>query len=376
MAQMINIGGDPNDRCYRYKMPRLEAKQEGRGNGAKTRIVNCADIASSLHRKPSVLCKFFGIDRGCQSTWTEKEEACIVTGHHEQKVLQDRLIEGFVPKFVLCPNCGLPETAMKIRKDSVKYECASCGWSGQADPTHKLVKFIINDDEKDKKSSSGGKKEKKERKKASEEGAEGEEAPDEKKEKKEKKKKKEKKESKEKKSKKDKKSKKEESDEEEWFTDISEAAVESRRIAEMEQMSAGAKAMLTTDELKAEEKAPEAKEESSDADSADGEAGGEADSLLQSLVAKIGDLKKSKEILPVADAWADALAGASPATSVIFAMLEQLPENLMKHSTIVLKALYDHEVVSETEIFEWHSTSTCSEAVSGTDKFIAFLKEE
>jgi len=189
-------------------------------------------------------------------------------------------------------------------------------------------------------------------------------------------KKKEKKESKEKKSKKDKKSKKEESDEEEWFTDISEAAVESRRIAEMEQMSAGAKAMLTTDELKAEEKAPEAKEESSDADSADGEAGGEADSLLQSLVAKIGDLKKSKEILPVADAWADALAGASPATSVVFAMLEQLPENLMKHSTIVLKALYDHEVVSETEIFEWHSTSTCSEAVSGTDKFIAFLKEE
>lgn len=40
---------DPN---YRYKMPRLIAKVEGRGNGIRTNIVNMGDIARALKRPP------------------------------------------------------------------------------------------------------------------------------------------------------------------------------------------------------------------------------------------------------------------------------------------------------------------------------------
>jgi len=39
-----------DDPTFRYKMPRLVAKIEGRGNGIKTVVVNMAEIATSLNR--------------------------------------------------------------------------------------------------------------------------------------------------------------------------------------------------------------------------------------------------------------------------------------------------------------------------------------
>merc|ERR1711998_368270 len=99
---------------------------------------------------------------GAQSRWEDKEEASIVNGAFEGNILQDKLIDSFLPKFVLCPNCGLPETDMKVKKEMVKFECAACGYSGNADMSHKLITFIIADDKKSKDAKK--KKEKKDKK--------------------------------------------------------------------------------------------------------------------------------------------------------------------------------------------------------------------
>ncbi len=52
MSGMMNIVGTATneDPTYRYKMPRLVARIEGRGNGIKTVIVNMADIATAINR--------------------------------------------------------------------------------------------------------------------------------------------------------------------------------------------------------------------------------------------------------------------------------------------------------------------------------------
>ncbi len=44
------------DQFYRYKMPKLMAKVEGKGNGIKTVIVNMVEIAKALNRPPMCKC--------------------------------------------------------------------------------------------------------------------------------------------------------------------------------------------------------------------------------------------------------------------------------------------------------------------------------
>uniref|UniRef100_A0A8D0Q0P1 Eukaryotic translation initiation factor 5 n=1 Tax=Sus scrofa TaxID=9823 RepID=A0A8D0Q0P1_PIG len=54
----VNVNRSMSDQFYRYKMPRLIAKVEGKGNGIKTVIVNMVDGAKALNRK--IGCKGHG----------------------------------------------------------------------------------------------------------------------------------------------------------------------------------------------------------------------------------------------------------------------------------------------------------------------------
>lgn len=379
----LNIGGDPNDRSYRYKMPRLVGKVEGRGNGIKTRIVNCAEIASSLHRKPAVLTKFFGCELGAQSRWDEKEESAIVNGAFETSTLQEKLCDSFLPKFVLCPKCLLPETDMKVKKETVKFECAACGYSGNADMGHKLITFIIADNKKEKKDKKEA--EAKERKKDKKSGGEGDGEKGEKKEDKDKDKKEKKSKDKDKEKKKEKKEKKkekkkEESSEEEWFTDLSEAAVETRRVAEMEDMSKSGTALVDGEDEDANPtvEIPAEDEKSESSDAADEMAAltvddDKVDEYFDGLMELVGEDKKSKAVLAAATEWAEGLE--DPNKAALLAVIAKIPEHIAKQGGAILKVMYDADYVTDDDIFAWFDSADQDVAsVAAAGAFVEFLK--
>jgi len=52
----VNVNRSVSDAFYRYKMPRLRAKVEGKGNGIKTVIVNMIDVAKAIGRPATCKC--------------------------------------------------------------------------------------------------------------------------------------------------------------------------------------------------------------------------------------------------------------------------------------------------------------------------------
>ncbi|CAG8657753.1 7698_t:CDS:2, partial [Ambispora gerdemannii] len=156
----LNIGGNEKDRFYRYKMPKLISKIEGKGNGIKTVIPNMSDIARSLGRPPTYPTKFFGCELGAQVKCDEKTDRYIVNGAHEAARLQE-LLDGFIKKFVLCAGCQNPETDLIISKNQkIIRDCKACGQRTDIDMRHKLVTFILKNPPTPPKGK-GGKKDKK-----------------------------------------------------------------------------------------------------------------------------------------------------------------------------------------------------------------------
>ncbi|CAL1536946.1 unnamed protein product [Lymnaea stagnalis] len=140
----FNIDRSNTDPFYRYKMPRLIAKVEGKGNGIKTVIVNMTEVAKALSRPPTYPTKFFGCELGAQTQFDSKNDRYIVNGSHTDEKLQT-LLDGFIKKFVLCPECSNPETnlVVQVKRGTIMQRCIACGYNGSVDMRHKLTTFIL-----------------------------------------------------------------------------------------------------------------------------------------------------------------------------------------------------------------------------------------
>ncbi|KAI0292542.1 translation initiation factor [Russula brevipes] len=157
MAGFVNVRRDVDDKFYRYRMPVLLTKIEGKGNGIKTVVPNMSDVARALSRPPTYPTKFFGSELGAQTSVDEKNDRYIVNGAHDATRLRE-LLDAFIDKFVLCGSCKNPETDIIITKNEmIVRDCKACGERTGVDMRHRLSTYILkNPPKKKNKRSKGG----------------------------------------------------------------------------------------------------------------------------------------------------------------------------------------------------------------------------
>ena len=64
--------------------------------------------------------KFFGCELGAQTQIDLKNERYIVNGAHDGEKLQE-ILDDFIQKFVLCPECENPETVLVSLQNEIIY---------------------------------------------------------------------------------------------------------------------------------------------------------------------------------------------------------------------------------------------------------------
>ncbi|KAL3637775.1 Eukaryotic translation initiation factor 5A-1 [Castilleja foliolosa] len=409
-----NIGAsNSDDAFYRYKMPRMITKIEGRGNGIKTNVVNMVDIAKALARPPSYTTKYFGCELGAQSKFDEKTGTSLVNGAHDTSKLAG-LLENFIKKYVQCYGCGNPETEVLITKNQmVQLKCAACGFLSDVDMRDKLTSFILKNPPEAKK----GSKDKKAMRRAEKERLKEGEAADEelKKLKKDVKKKGSSKDGPSKAKKKAgssdeernspprrqavEKAEDDEDDDIEWQTDTSLEAAKQRIQEQLTSVTADM-VMLTTDE---KEKNPKAADRAQDSPKAEngktmtnheklveeikenlkkGIKVNEFQSFLQSLSsgssqevmtalyeALVDGVDKgfAKEVIKKKAYLAAAVAQYEESELLLLRSIEEFCKkannSAVKEIALVLKALYDDDVLEEENIVQWYN-----EGVAGSNK--------
>jgi len=376
---LVNIPRDVTDAFYRYKMPALVAKVEGRGNGIKTVIVNMADIAKSLDRPASYTTKFFGFELGALTTIDPEKDRYIVNGKHDQSTLA-KALDNFIERFVLCKKCGRnPETKMLLRSDTIILHCIACGNRSPVDMRHRLATYILKNPSDISGTDDGASK--KDSKKKTKKGKKGSSSEEE--------------EVAEEKPKATRSKKKEEDEDEEdvvWYTDTSKEAAETRRrqmldetselaakllLAEkndekgdpIENLHKFAKTNPTNEKLAAEIRRVQAEERWNEEQVA------QVVFYMLFDVDVIKQLKLSpkvallKEFVPNDKAQLGVLAG--------IVMLTAKDENLRKSVPHILKGLYDEDILEEEVLITWHdkrSKGDTSKVKEASTVFVTWLK--
>ena len=111
MTEFVNIPRTIEDPNYRYKMPLLQQRIEGKGMNIHTTLLNLKDVAKFLRISHEYILKFFAYELGVQTN--EKNSDIWINGEISQLDVQ-KVLDKFIDKFILCSNCKLPEMYLEV----------------------------------------------------------------------------------------------------------------------------------------------------------------------------------------------------------------------------------------------------------------------
>lgn len=103
----------------RFEFPKFKSFMQG----PKTVIPNFSEVARILHRNPKHLMKFILGETG--SSGELSGQRLILKGRKNQRIL-DAKLESYINKFVLCQECGKPDTEIRDESGISRIKCKAC----------------------------------------------------------------------------------------------------------------------------------------------------------------------------------------------------------------------------------------------------------
>ncbi len=104
----------------RFEMPSLRVMRAG----SRTVIMNFVDVADSLRREPQHLLKYLLKELATSGEMSGKKLE--VLGNFTEEAV-NRKLESYVKTYVLCRECGKPDTRL-VKENRVQFvKCEACG---------------------------------------------------------------------------------------------------------------------------------------------------------------------------------------------------------------------------------------------------------
>ena len=142
--KIVAIPKSIDDPFYRYSREITEIRYTKRN----IELPNIDKVACALERDITELCQFIKLKINRQIKIAELDGKLSVTiPNFDTKELDvdiDDIVEDYINKYVVCPDCKIPETRYKIKQKSVKIECKACGKLNQIDQISILQGYFNN----------------------------------------------------------------------------------------------------------------------------------------------------------------------------------------------------------------------------------------
>tara|TARA_R110002050_G_scaffold98965_1_gene205438 strand:+ start:458 stop:1717 length:1260 start_codon:yes stop_codon:yes gene_type:complete len=145
-AKKINIDGS-DDPFYRYKVPQLLVQVVGKGKMIKTMLLNNDEVGKGLHIMPEYIPAYMGYEIGSQFKYEKNKperERASISGEYTSLELS-KVMEKLIKEVIICQTCGLPELQLAVEKKQIWMNCASCSNHQQfIKANSKFIKYIGN----------------------------------------------------------------------------------------------------------------------------------------------------------------------------------------------------------------------------------------
>jgi translation initiation factor 2 subunit 2 len=104
----------------RFEIP----KAKGHIEGTKTIIINFQQIVSSFHREPQHLLKFLLRELAAPGNIDGQR---LILGKKIGSSIINEKIEKYAKEFVICKDCGKPDTQLMKEERVLMIKCTACG---------------------------------------------------------------------------------------------------------------------------------------------------------------------------------------------------------------------------------------------------------